>query len=255
MIWKHWAAVTLLAATANLAPAQSTFRLLSGDAPTITALGTANTGQTMTLELNDANKGDTESVWWRGGGYRGGFYRGGWGWGWGYSRAAFYRPYFYPGFALGFGYYRPWVSYSVAPYYYYSAPPVYYYSAPPAYYYSAPVGVSVSVSTPKVTASFTTMQPERISAPVNGGERLPPPQPVPGGPAGTYPYDGGPIRPVPMPTTVPEKAPPPSVPLEGRAVSLPAKPVTITVKYSYPAYGEQSVVPVLDRILVKKEAR
>jgi hypothetical protein len=53
---------------------------------------------------------------------------------------------------------------------------------------------------------------------------------------GTYPYDGGPSNPVPNPKAapVPQSAPERSVPLEGRAVSLP-KPAT---KWAYPAYGE-----------------
>ncbi len=53
---------------------------------------------------------------------------------------------------------------------------------------------------------------------------------------GTYRYDGGPSSPVPNPKAapVPQIAPERSVPLEGRAVSLP-KPAT---KWAYPAYGE-----------------
>jgi hypothetical protein len=65
-----------------------------------------------------------------------------------------------------------------------------------------------------------------------------PPQP----PAnGTYPYDGGPAAPVPMPqmlpspTRVPPKPAP--VPADGRVVSLPQKPGG---KWAYPAYGEQA---------------
>jgi hypothetical protein len=63
-------------------------------------------------------------------------------------------------------------------------------------------------------------------------------------PAGslTYPYDGGPADPVPMPKApqTEEKKPsaPPMVPLEGRTVSLPAKPAA-KPKYTYPAYGEE----------------
>jgi hypothetical protein len=52
----------------------------------------------------------------------------------------------------------------------------------------------------------------------------------------TYPYEGGPSNPIPNPKAapVPQSAPGRSVPLEGRAVSLP-KPAT---KWAYPAYGE-----------------
>jgi len=61
---------------------------------------------------------------------------------------------------------------------------------------------------------------------------------------GTYDYDGGPRIPVPMPMQKVDPAPTktqPTVPLDGRPVSLPiqAKP-----KYSFPAYGEQPRYPV-----------
>ena len=54
---------------------------------------------------------------------------------------------------------------------------------------------------------------------------------------GTFPYDGGPSSPVPNPKdTPPSSTTPRSVPLEGRAVSLPrAAP-----KWTYPAYGERA---------------
>jgi hypothetical protein len=56
----------------------------------------------------------------------------------------------------------------------------------------------------------------------------------------TYPYDGGPRAPVPMPKADDQTPPPPrpmppsSVPLEGRTVSLPGK-----TQFAYPAYGEE----------------
>jgi hypothetical protein len=75
-------------------------------------------------------------------------------------------------------------------------------------------------------------------------------------PGGTYPYDGGPRVPVPMPQMqpAPTNGPgtPATVPSDGRVVSLPAKPAKLT----YPAYGENLTRPsvvVKDR-LVKSEA-
>jgi hypothetical protein len=56
----------------------------------------------------------------------------------------------------------------------------------------------------------------------------------------TYPYDGGPRAPVPMPKADQETPPPPrpmppgTIPLEGRTVSLPGK-----TQFAYPAYGEE----------------
>jgi hypothetical protein len=76
--------------------------------------------------------------------------------------------------------------------------------------------------------------PRQIETPLPGR-----PAPAPRG-GQTFPYDGGPQAPVPMPgrapapTAEPPAAPRPMVPLEGRSVSLPAKP-----RYTYAAYGEQ----------------
>jgi hypothetical protein len=52
---------------------------------------------------------------------------------------------------------------------------------------------------------------------------------------GTFPYDGGPRVPVPMPKAAPLGAPPGAGGVDGRPVSLPAAPKKLT----YPAYGEQ----------------
>ncbi len=93
-------------------------------------------------------------------------------------------------------------------------------------------GVSASVYTLNMAAM-------PLDAPPAGP--LPPSAPglAPGQPGndGTFPYDGGPSSPVPNPKEVaPSSTTPRSVPLEGRAVSLPkAAP-----KWSYPAYGERA---------------
>lgn len=142
--------------------------------------------------------------------YYGGFGYGGYNRGFGYS--SFYRPYYgYPrysyGFSLGYNY---WPSYYYRPYYYGS-----YYSynwAPSCYYYP--------ISDIDQTAPVTTLEMNGIA---NGG----------------YFYNGGPENPVPLPKKE-GKVEPPSVPLEGRPVSLPApKAEEKKSKFAYPAYGEE----------------
>jgi hypothetical protein len=72
--------------------------------------------------------------------------------------------------------------------------------------------------------------------PPAGVEIVPRPKPVPTD--GTFPYDGGPRNPPPMPKSGPIfNDAPATLPLAGRVVSLP-KP-----KYVYPAYGEKLLLP------------
>jgi len=163
------------------------------------------------------------------GGYRGyyGGYRGFYG---GYSN--YYRPYYgyrnfyyprYSFYAGGYGYgYRP---------YYYYAPPVYYYYPACSY----PIGLT--------TTTFSAYSPvmplasQDVGPVPEGG-----PVPRPGGVEdGTFPYDGGPASPVPMPKADPVPVPsrdsvPPTPKPEGRIVSLPAP----TTSFAYPAYGEKT---------------
>src|SRR5262249_48317556 len=75
-------------------------------------------------------------------------------------------------------------------------------------------------------------------------EALPTPRPLPSADP-TFPYDGGPRAPVPMPTIdpAPKAAPPGAAPLEGRSVSLPAKPAKLT----FPAYGQGEAKPTAVR--------
>jgi hypothetical protein len=151
-----------------------------------------------------------------------------------------YRPYYYPryysyyapSFSFSFGYARPFA------YSYFYAPPVYY-----SPYYYCPINGSGSIM-PYATSvgaqiNFTVMRP----APDN----LHAPTPLPGASSdGTYPYDGGPLNPVPMPSSQPAPKAQPTVPLEGRPVSLPA-PEKAEKKYTYPAYGEGRTLFAQDR--------
>ena len=162
------------------------------------------------------------------GGYRGyyGGYRGFYGGYRGYY-GAYYRPYFY-----GAGYY------GYSPYYYSSS---YYYTSPSVYYYSSPIYCPIGMET------TTTLESQRVMPPADALNYAPQTQTLPlPRDAGTYPYDGGPRAPVPMPRIDnPGDAPParlspiPTVPLDGRPVSLPA-PKATPVKYTFPAYGELS---------------
>jgi hypothetical protein len=152
-------------------------------------------------------------------------YHGGYG---GYHHAYYHHAYYYPRVYASFGFdcYRPHY-YS---YYYYR--PCYY---PPVYYYSAPiVDYRISVtSIPTVApviadppAPYRSLQPIRVT-------------PVPVGGDGTFPYDGGPVSPVPQPKgpdLTPSTTPKPSTPVDGKLVSL--SPSSKTSQYAYPAYGD-----------------
>jgi hypothetical protein len=81
------------------------------------------------------------------------------------------------------------------------------------------------------------------------------PAPLPDG-AATYPYNGGPSAPVPMPgepapASAPKRA---TVPLQGRFVSLPAQPTQPATRFAYPAYGEEprSTSFATDRVVTVK---
>jgi hypothetical protein len=186
-------------------------------------VGQANLGGAVTtLQLDE--DADTLLVWGRRGfygGYRGfyGGYRGFYG---GYR--GFYGGY-YPRYYSYGGYYpRYYGGYYPGYYNYYY--PRYYYNYYPSYYWGCSLGDSLG-NAGVVTVLGGEPQP---AAPAQAS-----PQPQPS--QGNYPYDGGPANPVPLPGTEPKPATPPqpTVPLEGRVVSLPSKPG----KYVYPAYGEQ----------------
>jgi len=243
---RHLAILAALAGWLQLSgPAQAadTFKLgMTVGAPTLT-LG---------LEKNDA---ETQLVWHHG------FYRGGYGgfygrsfYGGGFGRG-FYGG-FYPRFAYGPSYYYPRYSsfsfgYNFSRPYYYAAP-AYYYSAPSFYYSSpwcSPIGLSGRVAAtlevplpmpnqlpPATQQQFPSTQQPPLAPELQPMQPVEPRQPVPG----TYDYDGGPQNPVPLPRNGVQENPTrvlprPTVPLEGRPVSLPAK----NAKYSYPAYGEK----------------
>lgn len=184
-----------------------------------------------------------------GGGYYGGgwgnYYRGGWGGGWG---GGYYRP--------SYSYYRPHWGYSYPSYYSYSSYSYPTYYSTPSYYYSAPIYSSsyyypCSNSEPVMpyattlngSASIYTTPAPTVSTPstirmpyTTEPSRVAPPVVAPAG-DGTYRYDGSPVVPMPTPTdAAPMVDPRPTLPREGRFVSLPAT----TPQVAYPAYGETS---------------
>jgi len=184
-------------------------------------------------------------------GYRGGYggwggYRGGWG-GYGGYRGwgGYYAGYrgFYGGYRGWGGYYGGYGGYYPSYYSSYYSYPVYSYSYPvySSYYYypcatvmAAPAttleyGISPSTPTPSESAPAQTLPSPSLKTPAA------PPMPRVDG---TYPYNGGPATPVPMPrgdeSMMLPRVP---TPLLDRVVSLKDEPTT--GKYVYPAYGEQ----------------
>jgi hypothetical protein len=234
----------LLAAAGLLAPAARADDLMRLDlkkAPTPAA--------SLNLNLEDKDA-DTLDTGYRGG-YRGGFHGGFHG---GYGYRGYYHHGYHSSFRFSFGFYPRYYGYYPRSYYGYYPSYYPYYSGysinvyRPAYYYprtviiaSEPYYCPIDTTTITPMPCTTTLEygPSTNSG-APSAEALPAPKPLPQ-PQGTYPYDGGPRVPVPMPKTdpAPMAAPPATVPLEGRSVSLPARPA----KLSYPAYGEQPIRP------------
>jgi hypothetical protein len=241
-------------------------------------LGTSSTGAAGAV-FGDA---DTALVYWRGGGHWGGGHWGGGHWGgyrshWGGYAA--YRPFHRPYWG-GYGY-RP-VFYRPA-YYggyyggYYGAGYGGYYGA--GYYPCGGQSVTPIIVAPQPPPALQYAAPplklpyqQQAYAP----QVLPAPAGVPQQPPGfdpTFPYDGGPNAPMPMPGTDnadPASGPRPTIPLQGKLVHLQKEttggstqmttqfisvgtaPTTTSqpaaspapTRYTYPAYGEQPLPPV-----------
>jgi hypothetical protein len=177
---------------------------------------------------------------------RGGFVTAGRG---GFGRAAFAPRVF---FVRSFGFSRPfWFStfpsfglgFSL-PYYSYLYPPPLtfgFYGSDPSFYSSSYYPFSTSVIDPSTTGLDTI---PTLPMPTPSGS-----MPMPPAQGGTFPYDGGPANPVPMPRPETNPPPPPlpapmAVPPaapkgEDLKISLPGK----ASKYSYPAYGDQQKRP------------
>jgi hypothetical protein len=189
-------------------------------------------------------------------GYRGGYYGGYRGFGYGGYRG-FYGGYrgFYPRYYGGYGYglrglyagyggygyggygYGGYGGYYPSYYSYYSYPSVYY-SYPGYSYYYSPCATVMSVA-PATTLDYSIVPstPADPTTPSTPSLKTTPAPPMPRV-DGTYPYNGGPSTPVPMPKGGDEAMTLPRVPtpILDRVVSLKDEPTT--GKYVYPAYGE-----------------
>jgi hypothetical protein len=226
--WTALAAALVLAGTGK-SQAQDTIRL-------------GGTGDATVQSLVFDGQADTEQVYWRGGVRGGVYWRGG-----GYRPyAGFYRPYVYRPFAYRPYYaFRPYFAYRPYAYSYYT--PGYYYAPsyygsydypPPAYgYYVNPISANIPAMPNAVvlgSSSYSQGPIFQTQAPPQGRTLLPPPR----NDDGTFQYDGGPNVPMPVPaddgTTPTFRQKRPTVPLDGKLVSIPAR----DAKYSYPAYGE-----------------
>jgi hypothetical protein len=182
-----------------------------------------------------------------GGFARGGFYRGGYGYG-GFYRGGYGYGGFYRG---GYGYYPSYYSY-YSPYYSYYYPPVPYYSYYNYPYYPyyptayAPATTSYALivrpaPSPVLPGSSPGQQPVLPGPAPGPGPGVP--SPIPGQPTmpraeGSFPYDGGPANPVPLPPSAdqgPLLQPQSLTPPRPWEVSLPPRQPQLR----YPAYGEQ----------------
>jgi len=218
------------------APAQDfgakVFRL--GDVPTVAADQQTEEDDTLLVHFRRGYGGYYGGY----GGYYGGYNRGYYG---GYR--PYYSSYYYPRYSFSFGYnsYRPYyTNYSYGYNYNYYRP--YYnnyyrssYHYPISYGYYCPICLTTTSFGGSV-GSYSSVTPQQPVEPMRKAEEFSVPQ-VPRAEEGTFPYDGGPSNPVPMPKAdpLPQKGQPID-PTLGRVVSLPGRTTTFT----YPAYGEKA---------------
>ncbi len=150
-----------------------------------------------------------------------------------YAYRPFVRAYYRP-FGYG-GYYWPYSYAYYAPSYYYY-PTDYYPSDYSSYYYNPIAANPMNLPNASVLGSTSSYSPGPIFQ-IPSSNRLP----AANG-DGTFNYDGGPGQPLPLPqgvgpapTLEPQR---PTVPYEGKLVSIPAQPV----KNAFAAYGENTPV-------------
>ena len=256
MIRNHWGAALLAAAGALLAG--GTVR--AGDTVRL-VLDPADSAPTKTLGGADARDADTVAV---GHHYHGGYHHGGWGGhyhhgGWGGYRGYYglgyggYRPWYGYGYRGWYGGYRPWYGYGYRwagfglgiaalatgwyPGYYSGWYPGYYgYGYPlydSSYCYPSTTILDETIVYPSPSTLRVVPPAAAPVMPPAASETAPLPREVPAD--GTFPYDGGPRPPAPKAVPAPTAAPAGRGKIEGRQVSLPARPKKLT----YPAYGEE----------------
>lgn len=265
-IWKPTLALGAVLAVGGIASAgdRDTMLLSGGSADkfgaaTMTLGGTGSAAQAAT-EDNELTHGYRYRGYygWGGGyGYRG--YYGGWGgyggwnrgWGgYGWNRGGYYggyyprsyvsvnvgRPYWGGGWGGGYygSYYRPAFSYSS--FSSYQSYPIYssYYDCAPGFYLG--IGGGTGTAAPTVTLGGSNFAP-----PVGQQPELSQPMAQPAAPEGTFPYDGGPSNPVPLPQGDVQPIPPAIPDATDLPISGKAKPGLTPAKtpYKYKAYGEK----------------
>jgi hypothetical protein len=234
MLWRSVAAGALAAVVgwAWAAPAQAgdVFRLgLNGEAPAFDLKGDGGAPD-LTTQWRAYRRGYYRGYY---NGYYGGYgsyyprYYGGY---YGSYYPRYYGSYYYPGY-YGYSYYPRYYGGYYGSYY-----PGYSYYYPGYYYgisYNSPIGCPAGDQ----DVPGVVLTPGGKGTAESYKQPTGPMKPVPQ--EGTYPYDGGPSDPVPMPKAEPAPAgsAPRTVPLEGRPVSLP--PAAPKKKYDYLAYGEK----------------
>jgi len=219
-------------------------------------------------------------------GYFGGYHRGYYGGYYGYNRP-YYGGYYARPYYGGYygGYYSPSYYSGYSPYYYGSYCQPYYNGGYYGQYYgyyggyrrislngdiSEPYGVALTVSAPITFAQAPALAAQPATRVYqNQPQLLPAPAAGPGNNQ-TFPYDGGPSVPLPLPPSdaaPPSVNPQPTIPLSGKVVSVPGtlsggttqytnmligwtavatQPASApaTSRFSYPAYGDQPLPQV-----------
>jgi hypothetical protein len=231
--WKPALALGAVLATcgATSADDRDTRPLFGGPSATTMTLGGTGTAARAATEDTELTGGRRYGGYYGGYyGYRGGYggYRGGYYGGYGYRGYYYggYRPY-YGGYS-SFSYYRP--AYYYAPRVYY---PSYYYATYPVYPTYGGVGIYLGIGGGAGTGAPAVQLGTSFAQPAASQPMAPPVAPG----DGTFPYDGGPANPVPLPKADPQAIPPANPTATDLPISL--KPKTATTPYKYKAYGEK----------------
>lgn len=260
--WGLLAAAVLIVGPGAARAGDDTLRLnLPGGA------AAAASAPTRTLTMTQADEAQTDLVFHHFGGCG---WRGWCGGGWCGWRGGLCFPRLWCGPRVcSYAYYAPPVCYAPPVYAYSYAAPTYYAPAvtygaamAPAYYGARLSGAGLSVSlanrvvrlglptfgltrTQPATSTTATFRPEMLPAPAQSRPVVPYTTPAPAAPSATdrtFPYDGGPAAPVPMPRGV---APAPTTPAAPTPLDRRASASSRIVRdrsagrYVYPAYGER----------------
>ena len=247
--WKPALALGAVLATCGAASAgdRDAQLLFGGGSSTTMTLGGQGTAAQAATEDSELTHWKRYGYYGGYGGYRGYGYGGYYGRSYGYGYGGYSRGYYggyggyggYRSYSYGYGGYRPYYggyyggsrAYYGGGYY-----PSYYRSFPAysAYYYSGPgiyLGIgAVDNVAPVVTLGAELARPSEIVQPMAAPV-------VPGN--GTFPYDGGPANPVPLPKADPQAIPPANPASIATDLPISLKPKPAVNPYKYKAYGEK----------------